>query len=200
MCSRVFLLSPARCSGKRAAILINPDATFELAVRLRAGRITLGEAFAFMSGLYFRGKLAYAEAFGGPDAALVIAPGRGLLRADTPITLEDLRAMAEVPVDLDEPRYCEPLTRDAARLADAAETVVLLGSIATRKYLDPLQAVLGERLVYPQAFNGIGDMSRGALMLRCVRAGIELDYVAAPPPKPKRRAARAPRSRKDLAA
>jgi hypothetical protein len=56
--------------------------------------------------------------------------------------------------------------------------VVLLGSIATPKYVDPLLSVLGERLLFPRAFVGRGDMSRGGLCLRAAREGSELDYVA----------------------
>ena len=55
---------------------------------------------------------------------------------------------------------------------------MLLGSIATGKYVDPLLAVLGERLRFPADFVGRGDMSRGGLLLRCARAGTELTYVA----------------------
>src|SRR5262249_31956506 len=80
--SRVFLLSPANCSGKRATMLLNPGATFALALELRAGRLSLGDAFAFMSGLYFRGKLTYARRFADAGAVsgrvLVITPTRGL--------------------------------------------------------------------------------------------------------------------------
>jgi len=56
---------------------------------------------------------------------------------------------------------------------------VLLGSIATPKYLEPLNEVLGPRLHVPQEFIGRGDMSRGALMLRCAAEGHELTYIAA---------------------
>jgi hypothetical protein len=144
----------------------------------------LGEVFRFASGLYFRGKLEYALAFGRPPrgvaAALVIAPGAGLLHAETVIRAEQLRAFAAVPVDEDEPRFRVPLLRDAARLADALGPlgeVVLLGSIATRKYAAPLLSVLGRRLLFPVDFVGRGDMSRGGLLLRAVAAGVELAYA-----------------------
>jgi hypothetical protein len=55
--------------------------------------------------------------------------------------------------------------------------VVLLGSIASGKYADVLLGVFGERLLFPSAFVGRGDMSRGGLMLRCTDSGQELDYV-----------------------
>lgn len=141
----------------------------------------LGEIYQFLSGLYFRGKLAYAAAFGrgepGRPGALVITPTRGLRPVDEPTTLRDLRALATVDIHEDEPRYRRPLLRDARRLAaDAACDVVLLGSIGTSKYTEPLLAVFGERLWFPSEFVGRGDMSRGALMLRCARDGRELAY------------------------
>jgi len=174
----IFLLSPAHCGGKRAQLLLGGRGAFELAVRLRTSGTSLGDAFSFLSGLYFRGKLAYARAFGTP---LVITPGRGLLPPETIVTDEDLRTIASIGVAADEPRYFEPLERDASALAaslppDAA--VVLLGSIATGKYVDVLQRRLDGRLRFPSAFVGRGDMSRGGLMLRCVQQRTELGYVA----------------------
>ena len=53
---------------------------------------------------------------------------------------------------------------------------MLLGSIATGKYADVLLDILGDRLLFPPSFVGRGDMSRGGLLLRCVRAGMELPY------------------------
>jgi hypothetical protein len=96
------------------------------------------------------------------------------------ITGELLREFAAVDVKADDARYRGPLDRDLERLATIlpAETrVVLLGSIATGKYVDALTAVFGHRLHYPSAFVGRGDMSRGGLMLRSVAAGAELEYV-----------------------
>jgi len=55
--------------------------------------------------------------------------------------------------------------------------VILLGSIASPKYVDVLQSIFGERLLFPADFVGRGDMSRGGLMLRCVSAAEELVYV-----------------------
>jgi hypothetical protein len=55
---------------------------------------------------------------------------------------------------------------------------VLLGSIASGKYVELLTSVLGRRLLFPGDFVGRGDMSRGGLMLRCAREGRELRYVA----------------------
>jgi len=176
---RAFLLSPASCRGKRTEMLLNPAARFDLARALRGAGAPLGEVFAFLSGLYFRGKLAYARAFAGPNSTWVITPGRGLLSPETNIRAEDLLAFAAIDVDLDEPRYREPLAEDARRLARrrGLGEAVLLGSIATDKYVGVLRGPLGRRLVFPAAFVGRGDMSRGGLMLRAARAGTELEYV-----------------------
>jgi hypothetical protein len=184
MARTLFLLSPAHCGGKRAQLLFNPAADFELARRVRSTGAPLGEVFRFLSGLYFRGKLAYAEAFqdAGRDGppALVIVPGRGLVPVGQFVVLEDLRAIAAVGVSPDEPRFVEPLARDVAAIAhglSGADRVVLLGSIASGKYVDVLDAILGTRLAFPRAFVGRGDMSRGGLLLRCVKEGRELEYV-----------------------
>lgn len=155
-----------------------------MAERLRSGDATIGETFTFMSQLYFRGKLAYATAFAHPPAGgvgvHVIAPGLGLRSPDTTMDLAGLRAMSRVPVDLESGRYLGPLQRDATRLAESlapGDAVILLGSIATPKYLQPLKAILGSRLRFPREFIGRGDMSRGSLMLRCVAETRELTYV-----------------------
>lgn len=180
---RVFLLSPANAGGARARILLSDAARFDLAVRLRRGEAVLGEVFSFVSGLYFRGKLAYAEAFSAPPeglpGTLVITAGGGLVPPETPVSLEQLRAIASVPIDAAGARYREPLERDARLLHRALPPdcpVVLLGSIATVKYLSPLLAVFAERLLFPSEFVGRGDMSRGGLMLRAARSSQELDY------------------------
>src|SRR5207245_1039115 len=96
---RVFLLSPATSSGKRAEMLRNETAHFALAMQLRApGGAPLGDLFAFLSGLYFRGKLAYARAFAEPSAAFIITLSRGLLPLDAPADLEMLREFATIAV------------------------------------------------------------------------------------------------------
>ena len=184
---RTFLLSPANCRGKRAAHLFRDAADFDLAVRLRTPEgAPLADVFSFVSGLYFRGKAAYARAFARPaDAALVITGGRGLLPLDAPVTLADLLAFRDEEIDASNPAYREPLVEQlAARVASAGRRAefVLLGSLATRKYLDPLGSVLGSRLLYPEPFLGMGDMQRGALMLRAVSAGVELPYARAVQP------------------
>jgi len=159
----VFLLSPASCAGTRAQLLIKSQ-TSPLTARLTNGGAPLGEVFTFMSSLYFRGKLAYATRFG---RAFVITPGRGLLPADVLIRVDDLRKMATVPVDETEPAFREP----------PDDRVVLLGSVATDKYVGPLLDVFGDRLLFPATFAGRGDMSRGGLLLRCARTGTPLDCV-----------------------
>jgi hypothetical protein len=146
---RIFLLSPAFAGGIRGKMLLRPEAKFDLAVRLHDGGLPLGEAFAFISGLYFRGKLAYAEAFAAPPEGIpgtfVISAGHGLVPPETVVTLEQFQYMASI--------------------------------VATLKYLEPIVGVFGHRLLFPEDFVGRGDMSRGGLMLRSARAGVPLKYV-----------------------
>jgi hypothetical protein len=185
MPARIFLLSPARCDGERAKLILNSRAEFPLSRALREpGGVELGEVFSFLSGLYFRGKLAYARAFARTNDAqagmLVITTERGLVTPETRITTQDLCAFAEVDIGGRDERYLAPLRRDVdalkSRLA-VDDEVVLLGSIATGKYADTLIAALGERLIFPKEFVGRGDMSRGGLLLRYVREGHELEYI-----------------------
>jgi hypothetical protein len=180
---RIFLLSPADSSGKRARLL--EDSDIDLARRLRArSGAPIGEVFSFVSSLYFRGKLTYASAFarppGGAMGIHVITPGDGLRSPDSVVRLADLVRYAGVDVDPDEPAYREPFLRDLRALAPgwAGCEVVLLGSIASGKYADLLTDVLGERIVFPAEFVGRGDMSRGGLLLRCAEEGRELAYVS----------------------
>jgi hypothetical protein len=188
--ARVFLLSPANCSGRRAKIVLSERAQFDLAVRLRsAGGAALGEVFAFVSGLYFKGKLAYALEFARPpepgaelvgSGALVITPTAGLRPAETVVTADAIRGFAGVDIAANDPRYRRPLMASAAALADELGPdcdVVLLGSIASTKYVDILTAVFGARLRFPIDFVGRGDMSRGGLLLRSVRSREELAYA-----------------------
>ena len=185
MTVRIFLLSPARLDGARARLLFNPDAAFPLARALgtREGA-PLSEVFSFLSGLYFRGKHAYAQMFGRASVAVaavhIITTSRGLLSPDTRVTREELDRFAQIDLSAGDARFRAPLLRDAARmraeLDDMAE-VVLLGSIATGKYVDPLLSVFGARLLFPETCVGRGDMSRGGILLRGARAGRELAYV-----------------------
>lgn len=165
-------------------MLVNPAASFDFAVRLREGTLSLGEAFTFMSGLYFRGKLTYGARFGaaagGRERTFVITPTRGLRPPSSLVTVEDLHEYAAVDVSAGDPRYREPLERDLQTLdasLDADARVVLLGSIATSKYVDALVRVVGPRLHFPPSFIGRGDMSRGGLLLRAAREGVELEYA-----------------------
>ena len=166
-------------------MIFRPGAAFDLARRLRSREgAPIGEVFTFLSGLYFRGKLAYALEFARPPAgtsgALVITTGAGLVPAHEPVTLRHLKRFAGIDIDASEPRYRRPLartSRELDRLASNDSEVVLLGSIASGKYVDILGKVFGERLVFPADFVGRGDMSRGGLMLRRVREGRELDYT-----------------------
>ena len=171
-------------------MVMSPVAQFALARDLRSAEGTsLGDVFSFVSGLYFRGKLAYARRFAQPPdpadpvvagGVLVITPNAGLRSPDTLITLASLEAFAAVSIDLSNPAYRQPLDLGARALRDAVGPdcdVVLLGSIASGKYVEVLQPVFGDRLVFPPAFVGRGDMSRGGLMLRCVLAGLELEYA-----------------------
>jgi hypothetical protein len=180
---RVFLLSPANVAGKRAKMLLNPKASFELARRLRMGDgVPLGEAFAFMSGLYFRGKLAYARAFAqapdGREGVLIITTNRGLVSANALVTPDELQAYSDVSIDARDERYTQPLIRDAVSLsASCACSIVLLGSVASGKYVDHLLPIFGKRLHFPKEFVGRGDMSRGGILLRSVTANRLLTHI-----------------------
>jgi hypothetical protein len=187
---RVFLLSPANCNGVRARMVSSPAARFDLARRLQSpDGAPLGDLFAFVSGLYFRGKLAYARRFAAPPdpadpavagGVLVITPNAGLRAADTQVTLASFRGFAGTDIDSANAAYRRPLERSARSLLESAGPdcqIVLLGSIASGKYVEVLQPIIGERLVFPPDFVGRGDMSRGGLMLRCATAGSELAYA-----------------------
>jgi hypothetical protein len=180
--TRLFLLSPANMSGRRARMLFAPRSNFALALRVRSPEgESIGEVFSFLSGLYFRGKLAYALHFARPGSAIrIITCDRGLVAPDLPVTLAELRSMSRGAIDPKHPPYRAPLERDAESLAqqlDRAADVVLLGSIATGKYADVLHAAFGSRLKFPESFVGRGDMSRGGLLLRAVREDQELSYL-----------------------
>jgi hypothetical protein len=182
--SRIFLLSPANLGGTRAGYILGANADSALACRLRQNGLPLGELFSFVSGLYFRSKLAYARAFATPPPSLsgsfVITATGGLLPPETVVTLDRLREFAASDIDPSNERYRAPLDHDCRLISDLAGNwcdVVLLGSVATPKYVEPLLHVFRERLVFPAEFVGRGDMSRGGLMLRCVAAREELVYI-----------------------
>jgi hypothetical protein len=180
---RIYLLSPANCGGPRAELLLAPHGKSDLARRLRSEGATLGEIFSFISELYFRGKLAYAQTFADPPPdvpGVLIITTAGLILPHTVVKLDQLQQLAGVPIDAADPRYRLPLERDCRALhasAGADTDFVLLGSVATGKYLEPMSAILGDRLLFPEIFVGRGDMSRGGLLLRSVRAGERLTYA-----------------------
>jgi hypothetical protein len=165
---------------------MSKKAEFDLAKRLRSSAgAPLGEVFSFLSGLYFRGKLTYSQRFvRSPDehlAPYIITSNAGLMQADEPVSLARLNSFAQVPIDALESQYTDPLrasVRALHRRLPIDCQVVLLGSIATNKYSDILVEAFGARLVFPRDFVGRGDMSRGGLLLRAVKSGAELDYVA----------------------
>jgi hypothetical protein len=184
---RVFLLSPAHLGGERARILLRDEARFDLALRVKKPEgAPIGEIFAFLSGLYFRGKLTYAAAFAAaprPDIApaYMITSNRGLTTVHERFNQRALEELGTTDIDARNEDYRKPLARDAKKLAKKIgrdTDVVLLGSVASTKYIEVLEEIFAERLVFPIDFVGRGDMSRGALMLRAARAGVELPYVA----------------------
>jgi hypothetical protein len=180
----IFLLSPANLSGARAKLLLRESSPSELVQKLRSSRATLGEIFSFVSGLYFRGKLAYATRFANPPQGLpgvrIITSSSGLLPPDYLVTLDWLRTTTDSLVHPDNPTYRGPLTRDTQILGNSLPPearVILLGSIATPKYIEPLLEIFGPRLLFPSDFVGRGDMSRGSLLLRCTRQETQLTYA-----------------------
>ena len=185
---RVFLLSPANCGGRRAKQVLSPHAQFALADQLRSPEgAPLGELFSFVSGLYFRGKLTYARRFAmPPDGAAigsgiqVITPNAGLRDADVLVTRTAVQSFAGSDVHPDNAAYRRPLEKSARALSRDIGTdcdIVLLGSIASPKYVDVLVEIFGERLLFPVDFVGRGDMSRGGLLLRKAAEGAELPYA-----------------------
>jgi len=136
-------------------LLLNSNSEFELAQRIRRQRAPLGELFSFISSLYFRGKVAYAKS--GFPSTFVVTTSRGLLSPETVITLDDLLEMSAVSIDPGDARYREPLCQDARALAGVLPTgsqIVLLGSIASGKYVDPLLEIFGANLLFPSRIRG----------------------------------------------
>ena len=200
----IFLLSPATAHGSRARTLLAPESRTPAAARFRSPEgMPLGALFRYLSGLYFNGKLAYATAFVRPPAALgaagvyVITMTDGLLPPETPVRPDDLRRYAAAEQGSEPGRRA--LERSARELADALNAdaearrcdVIFLGSLASGKYTDALLPAFGERLLYPRALLGLGQLDRGALLFRCVREGRELEYAPVAsieqPQKPKSR-------------
>lgn len=195
----MFLLSPADVNGIRARHILRAGARNDLALRYREGCLAIEDAFAYMSALYFRGKLAYARAFATCgerpiEPARVITAGYGLVPFGWLLDPERIRKLRRTEVSLDCRAYVQPLKKSCLELAShltESDEVVLLGSVATGKYLEILLPIFGERLRFPRAFVGTGDMRRGSMMLHAARDGVELEYVdcshvrstAAPPGK-----------------
>jgi hypothetical protein len=182
--NRVFVLSPANCNGVRAQWLLRKNSRSDLAQRLRSHGASLGEVFSFLSALYFRGKLTYAREFARPPSdcpgIFIITPTTGLVPHDSLIRLRNLRRFAAVPIHIKNEVYCSSLRRTAKKLASRIGPeceVVLLGSLATAKYVEILNPIFGSRLIVPAEFIGRGDMSRGGLLLRYVRENRELNYI-----------------------
>ena len=183
--NRVFVLSPANCNGVRADWLLRKNSSLELAKRLHKLGVPLSEVFTFLSSLYFRGKLAYAQTFARPPAdcpgIFIITPTIGLVPHDRLIRMSTLRGFSRVAIDVKSRLYCSALRGSAKQRGEIGTEceVVLLGSVATGKYLKLLNPILGRQLRFPAEFIGRGDMSRGGLMLRCVKDHRELDYIDA---------------------
>jgi hypothetical protein len=183
---RVFVLSPANCNGLRARWVLKRNSRSELAQRLRNDGAPLGEVFSFLSALYFRGKLAYAQAYADPPSncpgIMIITPTAGLVPHDTVIRVSTLRGFSRGRIHVKHRGYYSLLQRTAKKLAihmGADCELVLLGSLATGKYLDILGPIYGGRLRVPEKFLGLGDMSRGGLLLRSVRENQQLNYIDA---------------------
>jgi hypothetical protein len=182
--TKIFILSPARTTGKRAALILNPDSQLPLAEQLRtAAGVPLSDVFSFCSSLYFRGKATYAERFAvrprGLANAYVITSSNGLVASQLKVTATTIERFAGVPIDPADDRYRVPLlesARDLQKRLGSSAQIILLGSIATRKYVEPLVECFGDQLLFPTDFIGRGDMSRGGLLLRAAAANQELAY------------------------
>jgi hypothetical protein len=184
---KIFLLSPANLKGVRGQRLLNSNNNSELGNRLREQGVSLEDLFCHASSLYFRGKLDYARFFSRPpsgfEGSFVITSSKGLLTPNTVVDIAMAKELASgAEIDPEDDRYRVPLRHSTAALEKELPQkcqVVLLGSVATDKYVMPLKEVFGRRLLFPSAFLGRGDMSRGALLLRCVRENQELAYSPA---------------------
>jgi hypothetical protein len=180
---RIFLLSPANASGIRGLRLLDATSQSQLAVQLRQTGARLGDVYQHISSLYFRGKLEYAQRFQNPPqpaAGVQIITGAGLMLPETLIRLDEFRKISSISIDIRNERYRQSLVADLTRLRDMVGVhmdIILLGSIATSKYLDPIGAVFGEHVLVPRDFVGCGDMKRGSLLLHCCAQGTELEYV-----------------------
>src|SRR5262249_23320689 len=109
----------------------------------------------------------------------VITTNAGLRSPDTRVTRSAIRQFAAEDIDPDNRAYRRPLEQSARSLRREIGDceVVLLGSIASPKYVDALLQIFAARLVFPAAFGGGGAMSGGGLLLRHAPATAELSYV-----------------------
>src|SRR5512140_1075847 len=193
MAPRLFLLSPANLNGTRAAQLMSPRANFAAAVQYRSPEgVPIADAFAFMSALYFRGKIAYARQFArgtdGTGGIFVITAGFGLVPPEWCITSDRMKRLRATDIDVTKRNYTKPLREHAAAIARALAhesdaEIVLLGSVASGKYIDVLWPIFEHKLRFPAAFAGLGDMARGGLMLRAARANREFEYTTLDAPR-----------------
>jgi hypothetical protein len=180
---RIFLLSPANASGIRGQRLLDATSQSELALRLRQTGARLGDVYRNISSLYFRGKLEYAQRFRNPPhpaAGVQIITGVGLMLPETLVRFDEFRQLSAISIDARNERYRQPLVADLMRLRETVGVhvdIILLGSIATSKYIDPIESVFGEHVLVPRDFVGCGDMRRGSLLLQCCMQGTELEYV-----------------------
>src|ERR1700676_2166960 len=181
--ARIFLLSPANASGVNGQRLLGARGESALALRLRRSGAPLGEIYRFISRLYFRGKLDYAQQFQNPPrgiAGVQIITGTGLMLPETVVTLSDLRRISSTAIAAKNSHYRLPLDSDLLRLREMVgnETdVILPGSGATSNDIAPITEVFRERVLFPKDFLGVGDMSRGSILLRCCAQGLELEYL-----------------------
>jgi hypothetical protein len=182
---RIFLLSPANASGVKGQRLLDPLAQSDLGRRLRHSGVPLAELYGFISSLYFRGKLEYAQKFSNPPCGVdgvQIITGAGLMLPERMVNFPEFQKISATAIDADNSEYRLPLDRDLLRLHQRVgcdADIILLGSIATRKYIAPIEAVFGHRLLFPRNFVGIGDMSRGSILLKCCAQELELEYLPA---------------------
>lgn len=191
--SKIFLLSPANTSGIRAKQFMSSRSNSDVVRMYRSPEgVPIALAYTYMSSLYFRGKIGYALHFADPPAGVdgtgiyVIAPGFGLVPPEWRVTQERMETLRKTPVDMKNRTYVRTLRNTAEELAaklGRGTPVVLLGSVASGKYVDVLLPIFREQLRFPKLFAGLGDMSRGGLMLRAVRADKELEYTTLDAPR-----------------
>ncbi len=183
--AKVFVLSPATTHGAKARVLTATEPRTPSARRLHGAQgMMLGEAFSYLSGLYFRGKLAYARTFAtappclGGAGIYVITPTDGLLDPDSVLGVADLERFASAAEGSTAGRIAfERAVQSLERAMGPSCDVVLLGSVGSRKYSDVLEPVLGDRLLFPRRLYNEGQIQRGALLLEHAERGEELEYA-----------------------